>query len=286
MKIRNYFLTFALVAASIVSTYFATASTAQQNAQATRPTADNEYQVAAVLYMQKAGEYRALAYQAFNLAQMRLDADFDKRNLKKLPKAERKQARAVVVDIDETVLDNSPQQAYLVKNRLPFELKTWYAWGEKREAKAIPGAVDFLNYASGKGVRVFYVSNRDEVQKHATIDNLKAVGFPDVSNETVLLRQTESGKEARRQMILRNHRIVLLVGDNLNDLSSVFEKKSVADRFAEVDKAREMFGRKFIVLPNAMYGDWESAVYEYQRLNEAQKTQKRNSSLEAFSLIR
>ncbi len=110
MKIRNYLLTVSLVAVSVVSTYFATASTAQQNAQPQRATADNEYQVAAVLYMQKAGEYRALAYQAFNLAQIRLDADFDKKNVKKLPKAERKRARAVVVDIDETVLDNSPSR--------------------------------------------------------------------------------------------------------------------------------------------------------------------------------
>ncbi|MDQ6788173.1 MAG: 5'-nucleotidase, lipoprotein e(P4) family [Acidobacteriota bacterium] len=283
MKTRNYLLTFALVAASIVSTYFATASTAQQNAQTQRATADNEYQVGGVLYMQKAGEYRALTYQAFNLAHWQLDADFDKKNLKTLPKTERKRPRAVVVDIDETILDNSPQQAYLIKNRLPFDLKTWYAWGEKREAKAIPGAVDFLNYANRKGVKVFYVSNRDEVQKQATIDNLKTVGFPDATTETVLLRQpNELGKEARRVSIAAKYRIVILMGDNLDDLSNVFERKSVADRFAEVDKAREMFGKRFIVLPNAIYGTWENAIYEYGRLNDAQKAEKRDSLLEAF----
>lgn len=285
MKTRNYLLTFALVAASIVSTYFATASTtAQQNAQPARASADNEYQVAAVLYMQKAGEYRALAYQAFNLAHWQLDADFDKKNLKNLLKDERKRARAVVVDVDETVLDNSPQQAYMIKNRLPFELKTWYAWGEKREAKAIPGAVDFLKYAAAKGVKVFYVSNRDEVQKQATIDNLKSVGFPDATAETVLLRQTESTKEPRRQSILQKYRIVILMGDNLDDLSNVFERKSVADRFNEVDKARADFGKRFIVLPNAMYGTWENAIYDYGRLTEAQKLEKRNASLEVFQL--
>ncbi len=282
MKTRNYLLTAALVAASIVSTYFVTASTAQQNAQPQRATADNEYQVAAVLYMQTAGEYRALTYQAFNLARWQLDADFDKKNLKKLPKAERKRARAVVVDIDETILDNSPQQAYLIKNRLPFDLKTWYAWGEKRTAKAIPGAVDFLKYANQKGVKVFYVSNRDEVQKQATIDNLKSAGFPGATNETVMLRAAESSKEARRQAISQKYRIVILIGDNLDDLSNVFERKSVADRFSEVDKVREMFGKKFIVLPNAMYGTWENAIYDYGRLSEAQKAEKRASSLEAF----
>ena len=282
MNAKKYILTFGLVASSIVSTYFVTVSTAQQAAQPAPVTADNEYQVSAVLYMQKAAEYRALAYQAFNAAQMSLDADFDKKNLKQLPKAERKMPRAVVVDIDETVLDNSPAQAFNVRNRLPFDLKNWYAWGEMRKAKAIPGAVDFLNYASRKGVKVFYVSNRDEVQKQATIDNLKSVGFPDATFETVQLRQKDSTKEPRRQAIEEKYRIVLLIGDNLDDLSNVYEKKSVDARFAEVDKTREMFGHKYIVLPNAMYGTWESAIYDYGRLNEIEKAQKRLNALQSY----
>ena len=282
MRTKKYLLTFGLVLTSVISTYFATISTAQPGTQPQVATADNEYQVAAILFMQKAGEYRALTYQAFNLAHWNLDADFDKKNVKKLPKPERKMPRAIVVDVDETVLDNSPQQAYNVKNRLPFDLKNWYAWGEMRSAKAIPGAVDFLNYANRKGVKVFYVSNRDEVQKQATIDNLKSAGFPDATDETVLLRQTESSKEARRQSVSAKYRIVLLVGDNLDDLSNVFERKSVDDRFAEVDKVREIWGKKFIVLPNVMYGSWESAIYEYQRLTDAQKTQKRNEALQSY----
>jgi 5'-nucleotidase (lipoprotein e(P4) family) len=245
-------------------------------------TADNEYQVGAILYMQKAGEYRALAYQAFNIAQMRFDADFEKKNLKKLPKAERKRLRAVVVDVDETILDNSPHQAELVKNRMPFSNVIWTAWVNRRAAKPIPGAVGFLSYANKKGARVFYVTNRSEAEKQGTIDNLKQARFPDVSDETVMVRATDSSKEARRQTIAQKYRIVLLMGDNLNDLSNVFERKTVADRFAEVDKTREMFGRKYIVLPNAMYGDWESAIYEYGRLSEAEKTLKRNEALTSY----
>ena len=282
MKIKYYLLTFGLLASSIVSTYFVTATTAQQAAPPQKATADNEYQVAAVLYMQKAAEYRALTYQAFNIAKMRLIADFDKNNLKSLPKNERKTPRAVVVDIDETVLDNSPQQAYLIKNRLSFNLPTWYAWGEKRSAKAIPGAVDFLDYANQKGVKIFYVSNRDEVQKQATIDNLKAAGFPDATVETVMLRQKDSSKETRRQTISDKYRIVILMGDNLDDLSNVYEKKSIADRFLEVDKTREMFGKKFIVLPNAMYGTWENALYDYGHLTDAEKSAKRLELLESY----
>jgi 5'-nucleotidase (lipoprotein e(P4) family) len=174
MKSKSIFLTTTLVCASIISTYFITTSTvAQTNAQPQNSVADNEYQIGGILYMQKAAEYRALCYQAFNHAQIFLDADFEKKNEKKLSKDERRKPRAVVVDIDETVLDNSPSQALGVKNRRPFNLPDWYAWGEKRTAKAIPGAVDFLNYAVSKGVKVFYISNRDEVQKQATIDNLK-----------------------------------------------------------------------------------------------------------------
>ncbi len=283
MKIKNCLLTFSLIVSSIITTYYATISTAQQGAaQQPAVVADNEYQVGAVLFMQKAAEFRALAYQAFNIARMRFDADFDKRNLKKLAKAERQMIRAVVVDIDETVLDNSPHQAELIKNRMPFTGSIWTAWVNRREAKPIPGAVEFLKYANSKGARVFYVSNRNEAEKQGTIDNLKAVGFPDVSDETVLVRTTESGKEARRQSIAAKHRIVLLMGDNLNDFSNVFERKSVGDRFAEVDRTRELFGEKYIVLPNAMYGDWESAIYEYGRLSEVEKTAKRNAALESY----
>jgi 5'-nucleotidase (lipoprotein e(P4) family) len=285
MNTKKHLLTFGIIASSIVSTYFVTVSTTAQQATAEQMRqiiADNEYQVAAILFMQKAGEYRALAYQAFNVARMQLDADFEKKNLKKLPKAERKRARAVVVDVDETVLDNSPHQAFIVINQMPFTPDVWTQWVNQRKAKAIPGAAEFLTYASQKGVKVFYVTNRDEIHRQATIDNLKQTGFPDASDETVLVRATESGKEARRQKIMEKYRIVLLVGDNLNDLSSQFERKSVPDRFVEVDKTREMFGRKFIVLPNVMYGDWESAIYEYKRASETEKKKIRGGALQNF----
>lgn len=282
MNTKKYILTLGLIASSIVSTYFVTVSTAQQSNQTATASADNEYQVSAILYMQKAAEYRALTYQAFNIAETQLNEDFEKSNLKKLPKQMRKMPRAVIVDIDETVLNNSPAQAYLVKNRLPFDLKNWYAWGEMRTAKPIPGAVAFLNYAHRKGVKVFYVSNRDEVQKTATIDNLNSAGFPDASAETVILRQNESTKEPRRQAIAAKYRIVLLMGDNLDDFSDVYERKSVEDRFSETDKTRELFGRKFIVLPNAMYGTWEGAIYNYGRLNEIEKAKLRLEALESF----
>jgi 5'-nucleotidase (lipoprotein e(P4) family) len=279
MKKPKLFLGTGFVLGTILSVYFAASSGAQQAVRPT-PAVDLEYQIGAILYQQKAAEYRALAYQAFNLARWQLDADFDKKHLKRLPKSERKMPRAIVVDIDETVLDNSPANAFGARNNVPFNVKDWYAWGEMRKAKPVSGAVDFLNYAVSKGVKIFYISNRDEVQKQATIDNLKSAGFNDVSAENVMLRQTESTKEPRRKAVAAKYRIVMLMGDNLDDFSDAFERKSVADRFAAVEAARGQWGRRFIVLPNAMYGTWESAIYNYERLNEAQKAERRAAALE------
>src|SRR5437868_2795173 len=121
MKLKRDLYAFVLVLCSVSATYFVTISTAKQGVGIVQSNADNEYQVGATLYMQKAAEYRALTYQAFNLARWQLDADL--KNDGKLPRGEQKRPRAVVVDIDETVLDNSPSQAYAIKNRRPFNVK-------------------------------------------------------------------------------------------------------------------------------------------------------------------
>lgn len=270
---------YALIVAAFIST--------QGLAQTPQPAPNvSEYQMGATLWVQKSAEYRAAAYQAFNLARWQLDADLDKKNVKKLPKAERKRPRAIIVDIDETVLDNSPNQAAGIKTQTPFNSKDWTTWVDMRKAKAVPGAVEFLNYAVSKGVKVFYISNRDEMHKQATMDNLKAAGFLDISSENVMLRQKDSKgsnistKTPRREHVAASYRVVLVMGDNLDDFSDVFELKSIADRFAEADKIKTEWGKRWIVLPNAMYGTWESAIYEYKRLNEKQKAEKRAGALE------
>lgn len=281
MRSKRNIYTFILVTCSVAATYFVTSSTAQQTMAVKQGNADMQYQAGATLYMQKAAEYRALAYQAYNIARWQLDADLDKNNVKKLPKTEQKKPRAVMVDIDETTLDNSPSQAFGITNRVAFNSKDWYAWTSMRKAKAIPGAVDFVNYANSKGVKVFFVSNRDDkVERQATLDNLKSVGFTDVSTDNLLLQTKESSKEARKQLILQKYRIVFSIGDNLDDHSSVFEHKSVAERFAETDKVKDLFGKQYIMLPNAMYGTWERAIYDYARLSDSEKAEKRAAALE------
>ena len=235
--------------------------------------ADTEYQAGAVLWMQTAGETRALQYQAYYLARLELERDLRGRRRDT-------RRRAVVVDVDETVLDNSHYQATLVLEHRAYDGASWTAWCNREEAAAVPGAVDFLQYAARRGVRVFYITNRGLVEKKATEANLKKLGFPDVTDATLLVRTDGSGKEARRQEVSRRHRLVLLIGDNLNDFAEVFEGKSVEERKTAVEAARAKFGTRFIVLPNPMYGDWESAVYGYNfQLSDEEKASRRRSAL-------
>lgn len=238
------------------------------------PVPRNEYQAGAILWTQTSGEARALAYQAFTLARMVLDQDLRARRRGGL-------RRAVVVDVDETVLDNSRYQATLLKNRQPYSSTTWTDWVKLEQAEAIPGAVEFLRYAARRGVRVFYITNRKLVEKEATAANLKKLGFPDVSDETLLVRTDpgSSTKEPRRRAVGSRYRIVLLAGDNLNDFDLVFEEgKTVAGRIAAVEQNRGQFGTRFIVLPNVMYGDWENVAYD-PRLPEDEKAAKRSEFL-------
>jgi 5'-nucleotidase (lipoprotein e(P4) family) len=252
----------------------AAAPAPQQSAPATQP--NNEYLVGATLWTQASGEWRALAYQAYNFAHLLLDQDLRTRRRGRM-------RRAVVVDIDETVLDNSPYQASLVREHKSYP-QDWTAWINRSEAAAIPGAVEFLNYAHSRGVRVFYVTNRRQVEKEGTRANLLKLGFPEVSDETLIVRGDAEGssKEARRQKIARRYRIVLLIGDNLNDFAEALEKTTINERIKAVDQSKALFGARFIMLPNPMYGDWENAVYNYNfTLPDAQKGERRRSLLKS-----
>lgn len=276
----KWFLVFIIVSCG-VSFGNAQLGTAQKRCSAaTQKGVDNDYQTGALLWTQSSAEFRALAYQTFVLARLRLDQD-----LRQHPAKRGARRAAVIVDADETVLDNSRFQAELVLRGLPYESSGWRAWCERAEAGAVPGALDFLKYAAARGVRVFYITNRRQAEKAGTVSNLMKLGFPDVSEESVMIREegTTSSKETRRQKVARRHRIALLVGDNLNDFNDNFAGKSIADRAAQVDRERAEFGLRFIVVPNPMYGDWENAVYQNKSgLTEEQKCEYRHAALKGL----
>jgi 5'-nucleotidase (lipoprotein e(P4) family) len=248
-------------------------------AQSSQPPADNGYIEGAVLWQQSSGERRALSYQAFALARMMLDRDL--RTNRRLRKP-----RAIVVDLDETILDNGLNEGMQVRNHVNFNQKDWTDWVSRAEATAVPGSVEFLSYAAARGVKVFYITNRNDIQKAGTTANLKKLGFPNVNDQTLLIQTdlSNSSKEPRRLSVGAKYRIVLLMGDDLNDFAKVFEdSKTVESRIAASDQFKNKFGKRFIVLPNAMYGNWESAIYGNNfKLSEAEKAAKRKNQLKSY----
>lgn len=212
----------------------------------------SEFLINATLWVQNAAEYRACCYQSFNYAKLALD-----NNLKT---AKKDKPSAIVLDIDETVMDNSYFEAYLVQNDSSYSNTSWKAWSDMQCATATPGAIEFLKYAQSKNVEIVYISNRLEDEKDGTIANMKKLGFPEVSLDNFYFKTDKSDKDARRAMVTEKFNIVLLVGDNLADFNNVLDDRSVNNGFENVDNQKNMFGSMFIILPNPMYGNWEKPL--------------------------
>ena len=215
------------------------------------------------LYQQQSADYRALCYQAYNLARYRLDEELQTKSLK---------PRAIITDIDETLLDNSAYEIHQTLQGKDYDAASWYQWTDMSAADTIAGANSFLKYAASKGVEIFYVTNRDERERKSTLLNLQKFNFPNADNEHLYVKLTTSSKEQRRKDIEATHNVVLLLGDNLADHSAMFDKKSLEERMNNTNKLAGEFGKRFIVIPNPIYGDWEPAYYKYNySLSAAQK---------------
>lgn len=228
-----------------------------------------------VIWMQQSGEYQALAYQAFNTAKTAFDH----------AKAAKGRKKAVVVDLDETFLDNSAYAGWQVKNSQPFEGASWTDWVNARQSGAVPGAVEFSNYVNSHGGTVFFVSNRrDDVEKSATIDDMNRLGFNNVSEKTLFLKKDKSSKSARfNEITAQGYDIVLYVGDNLNDFGDAAYHKSNPERRHFVTEHKNAFGTRFIMLPNPNYGDWEGGLDKnYYKSDTQSRIDTRLKSINAW----
>lgn len=249
------------------------------------------------LWVQRSEEYIASTTAAFQHAKRLIDVGLatpkwtaipsqvprteqDRVHLAELP-------AAIVLDVDETVLDNSPYAAWRIKNNKPFRSETWNRWVADHQAQAIPGAVSLIDHARARGVAVFYVTNRDfkgdldanrngviEPQEKSTdlepftIQNLKDVGLlpPEVSDGDALLLKGEqadwiSEKVNRRRWISDRYRVLLLLGDSLGDFAAyqnrdIYEALTADERRSELQKHRHRWGKTWIQLPNPTYGKW------------------------------
>ena len=235
---------------------------------------NNDYMLYATLFHQQAAENIALSYQAFNIAKLMLNNSLRNAALtKKL---------AVVVDVDETVLDNSPYEARCIIENVNYPMY-WKEWCEQASATPIAGSVDLLKYAESVGVEVFYITNRKEKYRAVTISNLNKYNFPFVDNDHLMMRTSESNKEPRRELVEKDHHIVLLIGDNLGDMLYGFDVSNNKSRIEMVDSLKSEFGSRFIMLPNAMYGLWaNNLVGDNNDISKAEKIRLLKSGLTSF----
>jgi len=234
----------------------------------------NENLVMATLYYQRAAEMKALSLQAYNIARLRLDQE--------LAQTQDPSKLAIVLDIDETVLDNSPYEAKSILENMSYPTG-WDEWIFKAAAEPLPGVVEFLSYADSKKVQIFYITNRRDKYREATVKNLIEQGLPQTNESHLMFRTAESSKETRRLQVIQNHKIILLIGDNLADFDKLFDDQAMERRSAVVDSLKLEFGKRFIILPNPMYGDWLQAIYNYDnKLTPEQKQEINYKMLKGF----
>jgi len=218
----------------------------------------DEQSILAILYQQQAGEYRALCLQAYNIARMRADS------ASSIPGK-----YAIITDLDETALDNSGSAVWNYRNDTVATPANLLSWQKMGKAGAVPGAVDFFRHIKGNNnITIFYISNRDTSALRVTMHNMDSLGFPNAHYpaDTQYFKfkaGSISSKEPRRkQVINQKYNVIAYLGDNLSDIDKAFDSKTNPDRNKAVDSLKHKWGYKYILFPNATYGDWEQAFYK------------------------
>ncbi|HEY8010668.1 MAG TPA: HAD family acid phosphatase [Rudaea sp.] len=194
---------------------------------------------------------------------------------------------AVILDIDETVLDNSPYQARLLRSGNEFDEFSWAQWCKEKSAKPLPGALEFTRFAAQHGVTLFYLSNRARDLNAATVANLGSAGFPLNAGDDSFLglgtllkgcEQVGSNKGCRRKLIAQHYRVLMQFGDQLGD----FVDAVVPTRSGRADAVApylDWIGERWFVLPNPTYGSWESVLFgdEWSKPREQRRQEKINA---------
>ncbi|MBK5259340.1 MAG: 5'-nucleotidase, lipoprotein e(P4) family [Thermoanaerobaculia bacterium] len=214
--------------------------------------------VNASLWVQLASEYDASAIQTYNAARRAVDASVVAGGEKPL---------AVILDVDETVVDNTAFEGRMVRKGITYDKTDWQQWVSESRAKAIPGAAEFLAHARARGVTPFFITNRDVSEEPATRKNLETLGYPLGTAEDTLLTKGEreewntSDKSGRREWVASRYRVAAVLGDDLNDFIDA-HSASQQERDALVARNAAEWGSRWFILPNPMYGSWESPILE------------------------
>lgn len=245
----------------------------------------------AVLWMQRSVEYRTATLTAFALARIRLEQALTDPSWTAAPReqtgAYQSLPPAIILDVDETILDNSGYQAWMVLRDTSFEPKTWTAFVNSVSSTPIAGALEFARYAAARGVKVFYISNRVKEEEEGTRKNLERLGFPiDTTVDTMLMARKQpdwgSAKGTRRAHVARSYRVLLNLGDNFGDFVDEY-RGSEADRLKVMEEHKDRWGREWIVIPNPAYGSFESAPFGHDfKLSIGERRKAKRSVLDAW----
>lgn len=236
------------------------------------------------LWIQRAVEYKANALTVYALARIRLDEALSDRNWTAAPGEQTGDFQnlppAVVLDVDETLLDNSKYQVWLMRADQSFSTKSWNQFCAAQISAAIPGAVEFTKYAEAKGVKVFYVTNRGAETEKDTRENMAKLGFPMGGNVDTFLMQGEKpewtgAKSARRAVIAKDYRILLNIGDNLGDFDDRY-RSSESDRVKVFEAAMPYWGKQWLMLANPTYGSFDTSPYghDFKKPRDEQRKAK------------
>ncbi len=223
------------------------------------------------VYTMTAAEYRACCQTIYRAAAYRLEEIVEDAD----PAPERP---AVVMDLDQTVLDITSFQTFLYEEGLSYTPELWSTYEREgvEEVRLVPGAREFIEAAEALGVDVIYLSNRNEANREFTVAALDHVGLnTDGVEDRLYLKPTgaSSDKSPRRDAIAARYNVLMIFGDNLRDFSEVFKPSGLGDdattedfltalqaRDDAVDDAGCHWGVDWFVLPNCMYGEWEKLV--------------------------
>ncbi|MGD9407277.1 MAG: HAD family acid phosphatase [Gammaproteobacteria bacterium] len=221
------------------------------------------------LWVQTSAEYAISTRQVYRLATDALGpalADPDRHGLES-PLSAADLPPAIIVDVDETVLDNSGHTARMILARQGFTTESWRAWVREASAPAVPGAVDYLQAAAARGITVFYVTNRHHDLEQETRRNLAAVGCPIETGTDVVLTRQEAphwgrDKTSRREFVGARYRVLQMVGDDLADFIALPEPIDDEKRVELGERYEDRWGSAWFMIPNPMYGSWERALMQ------------------------
>jgi 5'-nucleotidase (lipoprotein e(P4) family) len=211
--------------------------------------------VNASLWVQSAAEFKAASRQTYNIATRMLESAL----------SQSPEPAAVILDLDETAIENAEFEARMVRQGITYDQQQWLKWVNESDARAMPGAAEFLAFARSRGVTPFYITNRKSEEEAGTRRNLERLGYPLMTGEDNLLTRGErpewesSDKGPRRNWVASRYRVLLVLGDDLNDFADAHDKNE-AERNAIVAENAAKWGTSWLIVPNPMYGSWERAA--------------------------